>query len=535
MYKRMAALFFLFCLIMGVMSARLLIINATKTKSAAYTANTISALAGKTRGVIYDCNLLRLVNAESENMLAIKPNVQSLFENNEYILSEDKNSAYSDVSSGKIALVRRTQGEFSENDGCLSFSEINRYKENGEAVHIVGYINSDGEGVCGIEKYYNSLLSSKSGSLKIICNVDAYRNALKGEKMRLESNNYNTGAGVELTLDLSLQNICENALENFNIECGAIVVLDAKTSEIKAMASTPEFSQKNPAAYLESSNAPFINRAITPYSVGSIFKPVVAAAALESGISVNLKYTCKGYISVGEVNFGCHKKDGHGKMNMLSAMIDSCNPYFINLAQKVGKEPVCDMAVRLGLGREIELCDGWYADAGIMPEADTLESEQDLANLAFGQGRLLASPLQMAAVYAAIANGGVYRAPSLMKAIVDENRIEIMKAELPPSRRVMSEATANTLCELLHETVEKGSSGRAKPESTTAAGKTATAQSGQFDENGSEITRAWFCGFFPYENPQYAVAILKENGQGGSADCAPVFKYLADSITQLNN
>ena len=98
----------------------------------------------------------------------------------------------------------------------------------------------------------------------------------------------------------------------------------------------------------------------------------------------------------------------------------------------------------------------------------------------------------------------------------------------------MSENTANILCELLHETVEKGSSGRAKPESTNAAGKTATAQSGQFDENGNEITQSWFCGFFPYESPKYAVTVFKENGSGGSADCAPVFRYIAEKITDIN-
>ena len=535
MYKRTAALFFAFCLIMGIMSARIMIINETKTKSASYTANTISVVADKTRGVIYDCRLQRLVNAESTQMLAVKPDIQSLFDNNEYISSDDRTSAYNEVKEGRIALAKQSGEEYRNNTDSLSFSKVERYKNNGEAVHLVGYINSDGEGVCGIEKYYNSLLSSESGRLKVICSVDAYRKPLKGEKMRLESDNYDTAAGVELTIDLSIQSICEKSLEDFNIECGAIVVLDTETSEIRAMASAPEFSQLNPAASLDSDKAPFINRAITPYSVGSIFKPVVAAAALEKGIPVNLNYYCNGRISVGNVSFGCHKKAGHGNMNMLSAMIDSCNPYFINLALTVCKEPVCDMAERLGLGRKIELCDGWYADGGIMPAADSLESDQDIANLAFGQGSLLASPLQMAAVYAAIANGGVYRAPSLMRAIVDGNRIEIMRAELPASRRVMTAETADTLKKLLQETAQKGSSGKAKPETVSAAGKTATAQSGQFNEAGNEITQSWFCGFFPCENPQYAVAILKENGQGGSADCAPVFRYLADEISKNLN
>lgn len=535
MYKRSAALFFVCCLFLGVLCARLLIINEMQVKNTVYTANTISAVADRSRGVIYDCSLNRLVNSESVSMLAVKPDINSLLENNNYILNDDKNSIFNDIQSGKIGLARYNGSGYSANSDSILFTKYNRYKQNGEAVHLVGYINSDGEGVCGIEKYYNSLLSSKSGSLKIICSVDAYRKALRGEKMKIESNNYNTSAGVELTVDIRIQQLCEKALEQFGIECGAIVALEVGTSEIKAMASAPEFSQLNPAEYLDNDNAPFINRAITPYSVGSVFKPVVAAAALENGITADLEYFCNGSLTLGEVSFGCHRKYGHGQMNMFSAMVDSCNPYFINLALNVGKTPVCDMAQRLGLGKSIELCDGWYTEKGIMPEADSLVSEQDLANLAFGQGRLLASPLQMAAVYAAIANEGVYRAPSLMRAIIDENRIEIMRAELPASRRAMSVQTAETLKELLHETVEKGSSGRAKPESVSAAGKTATAQSGQFKNTGEEITQSWFCGFFPYDSPKYALAILKENGQGGSADCAPVFRFLADGIMQITS
>ena len=165
-----------------------------------------------------------------------------------------------------------------------------------------------------------------------------------------------------------------------------------------------------------------------------------------------------------------------------------------------------------------------------MPSAEEIKSSQDRANLSFGQGRLLASPLQMTAVYAAIANGGVYRAPSLMRSIIDKNRLEYMRAQLPFSRRVMTEETAQKVGELLNFTTENGSASKAKPDNMRIAGKTATAQSGQFDSNGNEITQSWFCGYFPYETPKYAVTVLKENGRGGSSDCAPVFKYIAENI-----
>ena len=169
-----------------------------------------------------------------------------------------------------------------------------------------------------------------------------------------------------------------------------------------------------------------------------------------------------------------------------------------------------------------------------MPAAYTLTSLQDLANLSFGQGELLASPLQMAAVYAAIANGGVYRAPSLMHAIVDAGGQVVQRAFLPTSRRVMSEETAERVGALLHYATENGSGRRAKPAGTTVAGKTATAQSGWYRDDGTEITHAWYCGYFPYESPQYSVAVLKEDGQGGSVDCAPIFRYIAEEIMKLS-
>ena len=266
---------------------------------------------------------------------------------------------------------------------------------------------------------------------------------------------------------------------------------------------------------MNAENAPFVNRAITPYSVGSVFKAVVAAAAIEKGIDTDFSYTCSGSYTIGETVFNCHNRSGHGTQNMGEAMANSCNPYFIELALETGAENVCAMGENLGLGAQIELADGFYTETGIMPDKSSIASKQDLANLAFGQGQLLASPLQMAAVYAAIANNGIYRAPSLMQAIVDASGEEVQRAFLPVSRRAMSKTTAETVGELLHDTVENGSGKKAKPASCSAAGKTGTAQSGWINDDGTEVTQSWYCGYFPYEDPQYVVTVLKENGEGG--------------------
>lgn len=530
MYKRACAVFFVFCLMIGVVYARLVIIEESGADTAAVRGHTVSLKVSQSRGMIYDHKLKPLVNFENENYIAVKPSLSS-FENVREIIPEQfKNAVFDEISNGRIAVFPSAEKVIGSD--ALSFNCVKRYADDGLCVHTVGYVNSDGEGVSGIEKYYDKLLNEQKGTLKIVCDVDARSNALQGENLSAESENYNSFAGVALTIDRDIQKICENALQEFNIGKGAAVVLDIKTSEIRGIASVPEFSQNNPASSLGSEDAPFINRAVTPYAVGSVFKVVVSAAALENGIKTSTSYNCAGNIKLGTQQFNCHKKTGHGVLNMYSATAQSCNPYFINLALMTGKSSICEMASNLGLGKQIEICDGWYAKSGILPDAESLVSQQDVANLAFGQGNLLASPLQMAAVYAAIANDGVYRAPSLMQSVIDKNRNEIMRAELPANRRAMSEETAALIKEMLLETVEKGSGSKAKPDGMRVAGKTATAQSGEFDETGDETVRSWFCGFFPYEAPQYAVAVLKEDGNGGSADCAPVFRYIAENVSK---
>ncbi len=529
MNKRVCALFFLLCLSFGVLFVKMAELCGGNVSDVAASKNTVGVTVASSRGNIYDCKMRPLVNCDTVLKAAIKPCEESLSSIRVIVPESEIPSVYSTLSQGKIA-VCASNAVFDEKN-IKTAKTVVRYGENSLAPHITGYIDGDGNGVSGIEKCYNDILLSYSGTLKARCGAAASGKLLEGAEITFLKEGYMSAGGVELTVDRDIQKLCESALGKFDIDSGAVVVLDSATSEIRAMASTPSFDRNAPEKSLNDSSSPFLNRAITPYSVGSVFKAVVACAALENGISTSYSIVCNGkYDLNGEISFGCFKKTGHGNMNMYSAMAESCNPYFISLALKTGKENICAMGENLGLGQKIELADGWETKSGIMPSADSLISEADLCNLAFGQGKLLASPLQMSAVYAAVANNGVYRAPSLMKAVTDENGKEIKRAELPVPRRVMSVDTAKTVTELLRETVVSGSGKRAETEYFDAAGKTATAQSGWFDENGNEVTHSWFCGFFPYDSPRYVITVFKENGAGGALDCAPVFKYIADGI-----
>ncbi|MEG1834575.1 MAG: penicillin-binding protein 2 [Oscillospiraceae bacterium] len=531
MNKRVVVLFFMLTLFLGVLAVRIGILSEGTYLTVSAGANTKSVEMGKTRGYIYDKDLNPLVNNEKQLVAAIKPTFNSLNLIDEIINDADKPLVIDTISKNQIAIAE-SKIMVNKDDVKVS-SIIKRYSDCGLAPHLIGYLDSDNKGVIGLERCYNSLLESANGKLTANCFVDAKGRILEGEPIKIKSHNYNSPMGISLTLSKSIQEISQNAALEKGLDKGAIVVLDAKTSEIRAMVSTPTFNQNDVKKSLNDINSPFINRAITPFAVGSVFKVIVAAAALEKGITPDFSYCCEGKITVDSNYFNCHKKDGHGTLSLKSAMGESCNPYFVNLALQTGAKAICEMGANLGLGSQIELADDFYASGGKMPTSDSVNSNSQLSNLGFGQGDLLSSPLQMAAVYAAIANDGVYRSPSLMRAIIDKDKEELQKAELPTDRRVMSSETAKLLNEFLRYTVEFGSGSKAENKKCTAAGKTATAQSGSYNENGIEINRSWFCGYFPYQNPEYVIVVMKEDGIGGGTDCAPIFKQIADGIEDI--
>lgn len=531
MEKRTVLVFSLFAFLMGLLCIHLISINSNpEIARAAVSQTTKSRKLGETRGYIYDYQGKPLVNESSTWTVCMKPDSATLEAAQPILKTDNKESLYNDLAKGNLLACAATAPMEGEN--IKSVRCVERYLDTGTAVHLIGYVNRDGDGVCGLEKAYDSLLKRASGTLWARCYRDAKGHLLDGTELFVDSRHYNAKSGIKLTLDKDVQAIAEAALENFQVQKGAVVVLDAETAEIRAMASVPVFNQNAPEESLQNDDGAFLNRAVTPYAVGSVFKPVVAAAALEAGITPSFSVFCTGQCSIGGTVFHCHKKGGHGEQTMPDAMANSCNPYFIKLFDAVGKDAVCGMGENLGLGTRIELSDNYYTKAGIMPTTDTLHSPQDEANLSFGQGKLLASPLQMAAMYAAIANGGVYRAPSLMRAIVDDNGEDVKRAFLPVPRRAMSKETAQELSHLLTYTVDNGSCNRAKPENGTAAGKSGTAQSGWKNDDGVEIDHAWFCGWFPSDQPRYVISVLKEDGKSGSLDCAPIFKAIAEGISE---
>ena len=484
-------------------------------------------LLSETRAGIYFRNLEPLVNRNLERRILVFPDILDVSK----ISAFSERDTLAEVFSKKEPSVLDAGGKIIEGEGIFNFSFPERYSEKQLAVHIVGYMNG-GKGVFGIEKSFDSFLSENGKEISVLYHTDGTGRLLKGEEIILDEEEIFEKSGVVLTLDPGIQKITEKALFE-GTEKGAAVVMDVRNGEILASASVPEFEPGNIADYLDAENSPFINRAFSAYTVGSTWKLVVAAAALESGISPEKTFECTGSIEVDEKIYKCHWESGHGEIDMEKALEISCNPYFINLALEIGGEKILETAKNLGFGTPSDFGENFSSAGGNLPSASELSAKTVLASFAFGQGKLMATPVQLTCLASAVANGGKAVTPKLVLGTFDKNgNFESTPdyAENP----VMSEKTANILRKMMINVVENGSGENAKPKNGGAGGKTASAQTGQFDSEGNEIIHAWFVGFYPAENPKFAVAVFAEGMDSGGDFAAPIFKKICDGINLLN-
>lgn len=496
---------------------------------AAYSGGSKTIDIAEIRGTVYDCNMNPITNAETEYTAAAKP-TQKAVAALKKVLTYDAFKAVSDRMLSGNPVTVSVKNAACECSDVKVISYPKRYSSV-FACHLIGYLGSSGQGISGVESAFNELLASYSYDISVRFQSDAQSRVLLGEEIEV-----NSGAafgGIALTVDADIQRIAENALDEAGVECGAAVVIDIESGAIRASASRPAFDPDNIAESLENKNSPLINRAFLPFTVGSVFKPVVAAAALENGVK-SFEYECTGSVTLNGVTFNCHEENGHGVIGMKDAVAYSCNTYFIALARKIGADAIIETAADFGFGKETVFADGIKSSGGNLPSADELDSQAAIANIAFGQGALTATPVQICAAMASIARGGIYIEPWLIKGEVNADGKLINRVYNENKTRIVSEKTADILKEYLLAVVEQGSGRRAKSEAVTCGGKTATAQTGNV-ENGEEIYNAWFAGYFPADNPRYAVAILKEDGGEGAVSCAPIFKTVAEEITELEN
>lgn len=475
---------------------------------------------------IYDRNGQRLNNRSVEYVAVLDPHNVNSLNAAKYACDSE---AFHNGMSGNLPFFCKVTSENIQN--VVVFRRYIRTESTQPARHLVGY-TSDGRGICGIELAYDDFLRENYTENRAVFSVDAMGSVLEGmisEKTipkEMES-------GVITTLDLDIQTITENAFRKSGYKKGAAVVMNIKSGDILACASFPEFDPQDLAASLENEDSPFINRAFSAYSVGSIFKLVTASAALESGISEDFSYTCDGSIDIDGQVFNCHKWGGHGEISMEEAMVSSCNPYFIALSETLSPKFLHDTAKKLGFGNEFEFAKGICSQSGYLPSEHELSVKAEKGNFSFGQGKLTATPLQICRLTCAIANNGIMPQARLINALCDENGIETA-VNSTKSERVMSCLTAQKLKKYMNGVVNASNS-YSHSELISCAGKTSTAQTGRYTADGKEIMNCWFTGYFPSDSPQYAVTILVEGGISGNVSCGGIFKEIAENICNIKS
>ena len=496
-------------------------ITAVSSGRGYYTLKSIGEYGG-----IYDCNMQPLVNYAEKYEAVIVPNNESAIKILPYVM--DKEKYYSGMMGDLPFLCRVAPEADVLKDSIIIFRSKLRTDSSQLAPHIVGY-TSDNVGMYGLEKAFNDFLHSDDSVNSATLGVDALGKVLNGIEADV-SRAETVKSGIITTIDKNIQQICEDAAEKFDPAKGAVIVMDTNSCEIKASVSCPDFDTSDISASLNDEDAPFVNRVFSAYSVGSIFKLVTASAALEQGISPEYSYICTGSADVNGQIFNCHKWGGHGEIDMCTAMVESCNTYFIALSEYLDKEKYIETASSLGFGKETELCSGMISASGNLQSVSDIEVPAERANMSFGQGMLTATPLQICRMTSAIANGGVLYEPSLVKGKIDkEGSIEY--SPINAGKRVLSYKTAKILKNFMEKTVNAESS-MSKPDTVSAGGKTSTAQTGRYDSSGNEIMNCWFTGYFPAYSPKYAVTVISEGGRSGNSTAGPIFKEIADNITK---
>jgi stage V sporulation protein D (sporulation-specific penicillin-binding protein) len=423
-------------------------------------------------------------------------------------------------------------------DGVYLVKEAKRYYPYGDLLsHTLGFVGIDSQGLSGLELQYDKYLTGTNGSIKYY--ADAKGNKLPMAQEYVEPT---SGMNVSLTIDLDLQQAMErefnNVVSKYNPDHVLGIAMDPNTGEILAMASRPDYDPNN----YETATAEVLNRNLPiwmTYEPGSTMKITTLAAAINEK-KVNLftdTYYDSGSIAVDGAKLHCWKAGGHGAETYLQVVENSCNPGFVNLGLKLGKETLFSYIHNFGFGEKTGI-DLNGEENGIIFDLDKV-GNVELATTAFGQG-ISVTPIQQVRAVSAAVNGGTLYKPYIVKSLSDSTTNTIMENYSPIKiRDVISKDTSNMVKYALESVVANGTGRNAYIENYRVGGKTGTAQK---VENGHYIVGNYivsFMGFMPADNPQIVLYVAVDNPKGitqyGGTVAAPIAKAIFESYIAINN
>ncbi len=558
MKKRIRNILFIAFLIIALLIGKIGFIQFVQGKELsemAYEQQTLDRSINPKRGTIYDCT--------GENILAVSSTVETVTVNPGNIKKEDKEKVAKKLSEifeldyetvlkkvtkrssietivkkvdkEKTDTLRTWMNENNITEGINIDEDTKRYYPNNNlASQIIGFCGSDNQGLDGIEAKYDETLSGTKGSIKR--HTDA-----KGGEIGTEGENYIPaidGNDLILTIDMNIQSIIEKHLkeaciDNICTDGGNIVVMNPKNGDILGMATYPSYNLNEPfEAYTDelkqnwgsmsqedktkSLQAVWRNRAITDtYEPGSTFKTITASAALEEGIVTDIdkqgEFSCTGGIEIAGVRIKCWRYyRPHGAESLRQALMNSCNPVFIGLGQKIGVTKYFEYLKKFGL---LEI-----TGVDLPGEANSIFIKQEkagpveLATISFGQ-RFEITPLQLVTAVSAIANGGTLVKPKVVKKIVDSQTGEITEVETQTKGTAISKETTEKVLSMMESVVSEGTGKNAKVAGYRIGGKTGTSEDGV---NTNKYVTS-FLGVAPIEDPQVVMLITLYNptGEGG--------------------
>ena len=543
----------LMCLLVRIGYIQL--IQGEELATLAYQQQTLDRNINPRRGTIYD--------ATGDNILAVSSTVETVTVNPGNIAKEDKEKVAKKLSelfeldyektlkkvtkrSSIETIIKKVEKEktdelriWMEENNITSGINIDEdtkryYPYNTLASQIIGFCGSDNQGLDGIEAKYDEQLKGKQGAIQR--HTDA-----RGKEIGTEGENYVSaidGNDLILTIDVTIQSIVEkylkeSCIDNVCTDGGNVIVMNPKNGDILAMATYPNYNLNSPyEAYtdelkgiwdnIEQSEktknlqAVWRNKAIADtYEPGSVFKLITASAAIEEGIVTDIdkegEFTCTGGIEVAGVRIKCWRYyRPHGAESLRLALMNSCNPVFIGLGQKMGVTKYYEYLEKFKLLQKTGI--DLPGEAGSIFLAKEKAGPVELATISFGQ-RFEITPIQLVTAVSAIANGGTSVQPRVVKEIIDSQTKEITQVPVKTNGTVISKETSEKVLSMMESVVSEGTGKNAKVAGYRIGGKTGTSEDGV---NTNKYVTS-FCGVAPIDNPQVVVLVTLYNptGEGG--------------------
>ena len=418
------------------------------------------------------------------------------------------------------------------------------------ASSLLGFCGSDNQGLYGLEQKWDSILTGTPG--RIITQTDSKQEFIpdKNEKY-IEAEN---GCNLTLTIDANIQSICEKYLKQAVIDndCedgGTVIIMNPQTGDILAMVSYPDYNLNEPfvasdnlksqytnwdgLTEAEQTNAiqsTWKNRTISEsYQPGSTFKIITAAIALEEGIAVTdeVAYNCIGYDMESGIRIGCWKAASHGYQTLRQALMNSCNPAFMQIGRKIGGETFYKYYDAFGLLAKTGI-DTAGEEKGLFHNLSNL-GPVELATMSFGQG-ITVTPLQLVTAVSAVANDGVLMQPRLVRQIENADTGIVTTIEPEEVRSVVSKETSEKMLDMLTSVVNDGTGTYGQVQGYSIAGKTGTSE----PQGNDDAYVASFIGIAPSENPELVILVTLYNPKGkshmGGQIAGPVFAQIASEV-----